>query len=287
MKDKRWLVRAGALLILLGYVMPALMVSCAGMSTGRALSFADLSSSPEMNMPLLYLIPAGGLVILILSFLPATSGLQPAALFWGQAAGAAAGLLSILFSMISLNSQLQQYNIEISPQFGLFVLLGGYALVGVGLFLLWPELGSLAEQSWGAAPPRPRQEYPPQMYKPPAPQDNAAYAPTIDPDGEANRYLQSGAAAWLRVRRGSLPQATIPVSDNFTIGRGRDNDLALPDDQSISRQHARLRFSKGAWFIQDAGSKAGILVNGVEVPAKRLASGDEIAIGDYLFEFHC
>jgi pSer/pThr/pTyr-binding forkhead associated (FHA) protein len=76
-----------------------------------------------------------------------------------------------------------------------------------------------------------------------------------------------------------MPHTEVPVlADGFTIGRGGGNDLNIPDP-SVSRQHARLRYAQGAWFIQDQGSTGGILVNDVPVFASRLNSGDRVSIG--------
>jgi pSer/pThr/pTyr-binding forkhead associated (FHA) protein len=66
---------------------------------------------------------------------------------------------------------------------------------------------------------------------------------------------------------------------SLLIGRGSACDLRL-DDRSVSRQHARLRYAQGAWFIQDQGSRGGTYVNGAPVTACRLNSGDVIKIGN-------
>ena len=73
MWDKRWLVRSGGLLVLLGFVLPTMTVSCGGLSGfGRTLSLYDLASLA--NVPLLYLVPVGALAVVILAFLPLIPG---------------------------------------------------------------------------------------------------------------------------------------------------------------------------------------------------------------------
>ncbi len=85
----------------------------------------------------------------------------------------------------------------------------------------------------------------------------------------------SGAAAGR-----SLPLGARQV----VIGRGAACDLVLPD-QSVSRQHARIVYAQGGWFIQDMGSKGGVRLNGQFVQAARLQFGDQVQIGSSLFRF--
>ncbi len=84
---------------------------------------------------------------------------------------------------------------------------------------------------------------------------------------------------------GSLPYSFIAVmKPTFNIGRGRGNDLQLLD-LSVSRQHARLRFANGVWYIQDLSSRNGIRVNNIPIRAARLNRGDRIILGRYEFVF--
>jgi len=84
---------------------------------------------------------------------------------------------------------------------------------------------------------------------------------------------------------GVLPYRVIPVSsDSFSIGRGRQNDLQILDT-TVSRTHASLRRAQGVWFVQDRGSRNGILLNGQPVMAGRVKSRDQITIGRNTFIF--
>lgn len=66
-----------------------------------------------------------------------------------------------------------------------------------------------------------------------------------------------------------------------TIGRRSDAACRL-DDPTVSRQHAVLRREAGGWVLEDAGSRAGTLLNGVPLrAASPLAPGDEIGIGPW------
>jgi len=150
----KWLVRTGALLLLIGFILPSVLVSCAGASElGQTLSLYDITSL--IQAPLLYLVPLGGLAVLILAFLPVRVGTGFPAVFWGQVAGALVGIAGILLPLISLSGQLRDFGYRLTPQAGMLVLVGGYVLIGAGLELAW---GDMRQQpaDWGtpAAVPR-------------------------------------------------------------------------------------------------------------------------------------
>lgn len=66
------------------------------------------------------------------------------------------------------------------------------------------------------------------------------------------------------------------------IGRGRDNDVVLPDPQKgVSRAHAELRFENGHYVIVDLQSQNGTWIDGRRVERGEVPMGAEIAIGAY------
>lgn len=68
------------------------------------------------------------------------------------------------------------------------------------------------------------------------------------------------------------------------LGREPANDVHIPDT-NISRQHARVVLYKGVVWVQDAGSRNGVFVNGERVAdQKQVAAGDKVAVGGHLFE---
>ena len=70
-----------------------------------------------------------------------------------------------------------------------------------------------------------------------------------------------------------------------TLGRSRDCDCVI-DDQNVSRRHAELRRnSSGDWQIVDLGSTNGVKVNGRRVDTSRLAPGDDVSLGTISFIF--
>jgi pSer/pThr/pTyr-binding forkhead associated (FHA) protein len=71
----------------------------------------------------------------------------------------------------------------------------------------------------------------------------------------------------------------LPLRAVNAIGRDAGNDLVI-HDEAASARHALVEFADGEWWIEDAGSTNGTLVNGVVVRAReRLAYGDELGIG--------
>jgi hypothetical protein len=92
---------------------------------------------------------------------------------------------------------------------------------------------------------------------------------------------------WLEVVSGAemLPKGRrIRVdSRGLAIGRGRDNDIVLPDHY-CSLNHAELKHSRGITTIEDVGSANGTWVNGERINGQvQLVTGDFIKIGGVTF----
>lgn len=65
-----------------------------------------------------------------------------------------------------------------------------------------------------------------------------------------------------------------------TVGRGADNDVALPWDRTVSALHAVLQRYPSGWSVRDLGSTNGTFVNNTRVSAEhRLRNGDEVMVG--------
>ena len=68
------------------------------------------------------------------------------------------------------------------------------------------------------------------------------------------------------------------------LGRSPENLVVIEDD-GVSRYHARLLFDNGSLWLQDAGSRNGVFVNGVRLTGhKALKVGDAITIAKHTFE---
>ena len=66
------------------------------------------------------------------------------------------------------------------------------------------------------------------------------------------------------------------------IGRGRDNEIVLPDSQKgVSRTHAELRYENGHYVVVDLQSQNGTWINGRRVERAELPFGAELTIGAY------
>ncbi|MBI3521882.1 MAG: FHA domain-containing protein [Chloroflexi bacterium] len=73
--------------------------------------------------------------------------------------------------------------------------------------------------------------------------------------------------------------ARLPLRALTSIGRDAGNDVVVNDDAASSK-HALVSFRDGEWWVEDAGSTNGTVVNGTRITAaERLHYGDEILIG--------
>ena len=67
----------------------------------------------------------------------------------------------------------------------------------------------------------------------------------------------------------------------LTVGRGRNNDVALPEDDYASSRHARFEPRRDGVYVEDIGSTNGTFVNGIRVSReRRLVPGDVVRIGE-------
>ena len=267
----KWIARSGALLILIGFFLPSVSVSCS-MSNSKLQSFSleNLRTNPFTDSGALILVLLAALVLMALTFIPARTRNTTNYLIFGQLASAGISVLIIIVTLSSLynkmsgggllsGSSLFNYSLE----FGAFVLLLGHILAVIGALFQFSEAGSVRSpvraDPWVS--PAISQPFPPPIPQP---------APF--------------AGARLEVVSGNAPRTTIPVADNFIVGRSRECQVQV-SDQAVSRQHFRLRCAAEAWYLQDMGSAAGTMVNGRMVQAIRLNSGDQIKIGDTLLLF--
>src|SRR5919202_346979 len=70
-------------------------------------------------------------------------------------------------------------------------------------------------------------------------------------------------------------------SSQLTIGRGGQNDIALPGDEYASARHARFEPRQDGVWVQDLGSTNGTYLNGARLERpRRLTAGDIVRVGD-------
>ncbi|MEZ5351453.1 MAG: sigma 54-interacting transcriptional regulator [Bryobacteraceae bacterium] len=92
------------------------------------------------------------------------------------------------------------------------------------------------------------------------------------------------ARARLEAVAGPVEGRCFPLSEVFTVGRAKDNTLAL-DDRSVSRRHCSITPTPAGFRITDQGSANLTKVNGVTVFDRMLTDGDEIEVGLSRFLF--
>ena len=90
----------------------------------------------------------------------------------------------------------------------------------------------------------------------------------------------------LKVISGFLANKDIalPETGEFRIGRTRRCELPIMS-RRISRQHAKITFSNGAFTIDDLESKTGTRVNDNRITSTILRNNDVIQIGDVKLQF--
>ena len=68
------------------------------------------------------------------------------------------------------------------------------------------------------------------------------------------------------------------------IGRSSENEIDF-QDIAVSRNHARIELSGGAFYLKDLGSNNGTILNGIQIEREQVFSGDEIIIGERTLRF--
>jgi len=282
----KWLLRIASLFIVLGFFMPAVLVSCnsgisdlTGIYASQSMSLLDVADLADQ--PILYLIPILSIVALISSFLQDTFRSRATGFLWAQLAIIIVQFLILIITIVTMTQNVRNYTLDtvkVTPTFGTYVIAGA----GVLYLISWIYQKSLIP----ASPPitgltgDSRDFQPVDYLAPPLP------APLYQPvsvDNEAWQQIPS--QPFLVVTSGNFPIRKVQITnDKFSIGRSSTNQLHLTDP-SVSRIHAIFRYSQNAWFLQDQESSGGTLVNGVRVDAVKLNDNDEIGIGPYRFRF--
>ncbi len=93
--------------------------------------------------------------------------------------------------------------------------------------------------------------------------------------------------AHLKVLKGSDVGRIVPLEGDRTIFGRHPTCHILLDDGSISRQHAQIVESHGAFFIEDLRSRNGTFVNEKQVQkGQQLNNGDIVRLCEFLFSFN-
>jgi hypothetical protein len=71
----------------------------------------------------------------------------------------------------------------------------------------------------------------------------------------------------------------MPLRAVNSVGRDAGNDVVL-NDEAASAKHSIVSFADGEWWLEDAGSTNGTLLNGARIWDKeRVHYGDEVQVG--------
>src|SRR5918997_6722730 len=85
-------------------------------------------------------------------------------------------------------------------------------------------------------------------------------------------------AARLEINDG-LGSRIVPIDKPLiAIGRRNENDLRLTGSD-VSRDHAEISQTDGAYVLRDRGSRYGTFINGEQVSERSLRHGDRIQFG--------
>jgi pSer/pThr/pTyr-binding forkhead associated (FHA) protein len=83
---------------------------------------------------------------------------------------------------------------------------------------------------------------------------------------------------------GATTGKSFPLAGDTFIGRRHECQIVL-NAPGISRQHAKIGFSNGRYYLQDMASANGTFVNGIRIETILLSPGDEIAFDNIRFVF--
>jgi pSer/pThr/pTyr-binding forkhead associated (FHA) protein len=89
------------------------------------------------------------------------------------------------------------------------------------------------------------------------------------------------------IRNGGFEGMSYPLeSEETLIGRNPTTDITLLDE-GISREHALILYDDqdDAYIVEDLQSTNGTKVNGKRIRSSALQHGDEVQVGNTLFQF--
>jgi hypothetical protein len=89
---------------------------------------------------------------------------------------------------------------------------------------------------------------------------------------------------YLILENEQMQKSIFPLEGSVTIGRSSKCEITLTD-HAVSRSHARMRFQKNSWVIEDLGSSNGIIFAGERVAKKALQTGETFTIGRTTLRF--
>jgi len=83
---------------------------------------------------------------------------------------------------------------------------------------------------------------------------------------------------------GPLRKSEYPLVGELRLGRNADSTVRL-EDPWVSEHHCTIKEEDDQFVLTDLESHAGTFVNGIPVKQRVLTGGDEVAVGNSLFQF--
>jgi hypothetical protein len=132
-----------------------------------------------------------------------------------------------------------------------------------------------------ASPPMPT----PYPAPPTAPPPSAPAPRPADPTKLINQ--DPPPSAWFVARSGNRAGAQYGLSTNKQNILGRDATRAdmVVDDDTVSREHARVRYENGQFVLYDLASTSGTFINGNRIQRQMLYDNDRVSLGRMEFVF--
>ncbi len=104
-------------------------------------------------------------------------------------------------------------------------------------------------------------------------------------DGASVSIPSAGSGPRLVATQGIYAGSIYQLDGTVIVGREESNPIAFPQDNTVSRKHARIVCAGGTVTITDEGSSNGTFVNGVKITEQALDPGDEVQIGSTRLRF--
>ncbi|HLM72607.1 MAG TPA: FHA domain-containing protein, partial [Polyangiaceae bacterium] len=109
-----------------------------------------------------------------------------------------------------------------------------------------------------------------------------AYGEQASPDGPLG--TRAGLVLLYAPSYNLFDPAYVLDEADLIIGRAPESGICILE-AAVSRQHARIHFKGGRWFLTDLGGRNGTLVDGEFVREITLEHLHEIRVGDAIFKF--
>jgi len=111
------------------------------------------------------------------------------------------------------------------------------------------------------------------------------YGNVTSPFGAPSAPGRQPSVAKLIGTSGPYAGHTFIIDHDMLIGRDSTKDIALPLDNSVSRNHAHIAIEHGACVLYDDGSTNGTHVNNTRITRHQLVPADTVQIGSTKFRF--